>query len=168
MNKGDESTSEIIKRHTDISDTELLKIVTELRNSLQTTIANVEDSKNRVAFNEKEFHAEAKKMIDEEVSIYRETLYSFSMSIAKKDMGRNLITIADVRRAKQRLERESRKSSLSDVYLAVGGILLGVSIQHILQLTTQENIASNPLTLALGIIGGILLGLGIMGKAKQT
>jgi hypothetical protein len=97
---------------------------------------------------------------------YSDILDKLATRFAKNE-GRDLITTSDVKKAAESLNEVKRKHHIGDIFLAGGGILLGVSIQHILALVNQDNINVQPVALVLGIIGGILLGLGIMGKVKN-
>lgn len=97
---------------------------------------------------------------------YSDILDKLAARFAKNER-RDLITTSDVKKAAESLNEVKRKHHIWDIFFGGGGILLGVSIRHILDLVNQENINVQPVTLVLGIIGGILLGLGIMGKVKN-
>jgi hypothetical protein len=159
----DAELSAILKKYFEIEDAKLSEIAEEIGHTTHT--AQIEASKNKI-LKKLELHHHAEEYIEHEVSSYREDLYLFSKRIAKNEMEISIVTKAHVMKAKQLLWRKGRKYTFSDGYLAAGGVLLGVSIPHIINLV-QGSSTPNAVLLILGIVGGFLLGMGIIGKARQ-
>jgi hypothetical protein len=115
-----------------------------------------------------ELHNRAEDLIEKEVSIYRKDLYDFAQAVARHEMGEDIITRSHVMKAKQLLWRRRTKYSFSDGVLTLGGVLLGTSITHIIALIQNPAAQPNLILITAGIAGGLLLGMGSIGKAKQN
>ena len=112
---------------------------------------------------------EAQQLLDEEAQRYRNELYVISKRNAERDLNRSIITTADVERAKQLLWKKVPRIHYYDGLLSGGSLLLGLSVPHILALLKEQNNLSltNLVILFLGFAGALILGAGIIGKAKQ-
>lgn len=159
----DTELSALLKKYFAVEDAKLGEIVGEI--SRTSYSSQVEASKNKI-LRKLELHHQAEDFIEQEVTRYREDLYIFSKRIAENEMEVGIVTKAHVIKAKQLLWRREWKYSFSDGYLAAGGVLLGISIPHIINLV-QGSVVPSVLLLVLGIVGGFLLGMGIIGKARQ-
>jgi len=114
-----------------------------------------------------ELHVQAKRLIEQEVSRYREDLYVSAKSIAKSEMEEHIITEAHAMKAKQMLCRRRSRYSFSDGFLALGALLLGSAGQHIIGLMQSQ--AQPDLRLIVsGMVGGVFFGMGIIGKARRN
>jgi hypothetical protein len=111
-----------------------------------------------------ELHSVAHGVIEEEVSKYREDLYTLCKAIASRELERNIITESHVLRARQEIRRSYKKVSFTDLFLTIGSLLVGAAIPHIFDIVGGAT--PNEWLLGLSIIGGIFLGMGLYAKVQ--
>jgi hypothetical protein len=164
MSNGNEKFSDILQKYFQIENQKLEQICEELTDSLPPTESEIIKKK---VFRKMELHLKAEKLIDIEVTKFRNDLSLFSKKIAEKEMEYNIITSAHVIKARDFLWKRRKKYDFSDGFLAIGGLLIGIGISHILELLKPDKIEVNQWLLIIGFWGAFLLGMGIISKAKQ-
>ncbi|HGJ64628.1 TPA: hypothetical protein ENS27_04480 [bacterium] len=127
-------------------------------------------NKNRALVKDGKIYIDEKALeLEKEYSLrYKERLRDLAIQIARNDRGDKDIVIltSDINRAEDSFARK-RSHRWDDIFLAIGGALIGASIQHILTLINQISMNVEPVTLALGILGLFILALVIIKRARR-
>lgn len=99
---------------------------------------------------------------------YKERLHNLAIQLFENNRINDAIVIqvSDVNRALDMLERK-KSHRWDDIFLAIGGALIGASIQHILTLINQISLKAEPITLVLGILGLFILILVIIKRIRR-
>lgn len=170
MNEPDDTSPEqalavVLKRYVALEDDVMSQLTRELE-----TIPSL-DEKRRAAAKEKilqklELHGRADALIEEAVARYREDLYFVSGRLADDDGEAGVVTRAHVRQAQTILARRRRSYSWGDAILAFGGLLLGTALPHLIDLAQATPVAPRMTLIACGVAGALLLGMGVVEKAK--
>ncbi|MCB0539081.1 MAG: hypothetical protein KDE33_16325 [Bacteroidetes bacterium] len=165
MEKLDDKITNVLTQYFTVEDALLQqKIVNELKATALPAV--VEESKKKF-LQQIELHHQANDLIEIEVKKYRENIYQVSKQIASREMEDYIITRAHVIKAKEFLWHKKRKYDYSDGLLGFGGLLLGTSIPHVINLMSNLDLKPNVILIILGIVGGILFGMGMIWKAKN-
>lgn len=159
----DKAIISVLQKYLEIDEKVARRISDELAAGADQGL--IETSKERI-LRQIELHAAAHEAIEEEVTRFREELYSICKAIAAHDMERNIITESHVIRARHKIWRGYQRISLTDGFLTVGSLLVGAAVPHILALSSGT--PANIWLLGLGVVGGIFLGMGLLAKAKGS
>ena len=100
-------------------------------------------------------------LIESAVARYREDLYFVSRRLCEEDGESGVITGNHVRQAQSILSRRRREYSWGDVSLALGGLFVGVAVPELLQ-----GKAPGVAEAVCAILGALVLGMGVVSKAK--
>lgn len=161
----DNKITNILKEYVEVEDAKMQAILSKVKKELPP--AKINASKEKVLRNI-ELHQIASDVIEDEVLKFREDLYLFSRKVASRELEENIITKAHVIKAREFLWRRKKKYDFADGYLGIGGVLAGTGIPHVIELIKNSSeVTPNPTLIILSIIGGFLLGMGIISKAKQ-
>ena len=157
--------SEILKKYFEFQESTLDNL--QLKIDSDDIKQSIENSKNEV-LKEMELHNQAHEFVEDEVIKFREELYLYSKRIANRELEENIITKSHVLKAREFLWRKKAKYNWSDGFLTLGGLFCGISIPQLIFIT-DNNISTeaNIWMILLGFIGGFLMGMGIISKAKQ-
>jgi hypothetical protein len=150
----------ILKRYVQAEDETLAEIASQIEAAPGGDEQKRKLSKQRV-LKEIELHARAELLVEEAVSKYREDLYFVSRRFSEEDGESGVITGTHVHRAQSVLNRQRKGYSWSDAVLAIGGLCAGAGLPQLL----QGRPPSLP-EIVSTILGALLLGIGIMAKAK--
>jgi len=155
----------VLRRYVKLEEAKINAIASELIGD--TNIAPPRETAKQKFLKKLELHSQADEFVEDCVERYRADLYVISRRIAEADLESGVITKAHVHQAQRLLGRRFRRYSWGDGLLAVGGLLGGAGVAHLVELFTVSNAVLKPLLLAFGIGGALLLGMGIVDKAKQ-
>lgn len=165
MNEPDDGRiEEIIKKYAQLETRAIVELASELRSVTQPDIRQRHEARDRI-LKEVELHAQAELLIEDAVATYREDLYFVARRLADDELDSGVVTRAHVRHAQAMLARGRKKYGWGDALLAVGGLMLGAAIPHIIYLN-QSGHAANVLLIVSGVIGGMMFGMGALAKAK--
>ncbi|HEV2840948.1 MAG TPA: hypothetical protein VGW39_06465 [Chthoniobacterales bacterium] len=153
--------ADVLRKYVDAEDQVLEKIALEL--ALRPADESIAAAKRSI-LKQLELHAAAEDAVEEEVMRFREQLYVIARSIAERDMENKIITASHVLRARHEIWPRRAKYNFYDGYLAVGGILAGAGAGHLIDIANGR--PGNVWLVALSLVGALLLGMGIVGKAK--
>jgi len=125
----------------------------------------IRETRHAEILQEIELHKLAQIVVDEAVDAYRENLYVLARQLANEQLDPGVVTRAHVRQAQALMARPRRRYNWDDGLLAVGGLMLGGALPHVLDLS-QNGGAGNPILISLGLIGAVIFGMGLLAKAK--
>lgn len=155
--------ADVLRKYVHAEDQVLEKIALELASRpVDESIA----AAKRSILKQLELHAAADDAVEEEVMRFREQLYVVARSIAERDMENKIITASHVMRARHELWPIRPKYNFYDGFLAIGGLFAGTGAGHLIDIANGK--PGNILLVAISLIGALLLGMGIVGKAKGS
>lgn len=157
--------SDVLRRHFSVEEKTLDTIASELEDAGE--FAQARAAAKQKILKKLELHWQADDLVEEIVARYREHLYFNCRRLAEEDLESGVITRAHVRRAQVLLGRTRRRYSWGDGLLAVGGLLVGVALPDITELARGVSNSPSPFLVCLGFAGALLLGMGIIDKAKS-
>lgn len=165
MNENDDvEIVAIIKKYAQLETRAVVELASELRSVTQADANQRRAARDRI-LKEVELHAQAEVLVEEAVAKYREDLYFVARRLADDEFDSGIVTRAHVRQAQATLTRPRHKYTWGDVLLAIGGLMLGGAIPHIVEL--GQGAQSPSVTLIIGgVLGGVLFGMGILAKVK--
>ena len=142
--------------------------VEALINEVETLVMNSSiEYVQKKALEEMELHIQANLYIEKEINEYREKLYTIAKVVAQSDLEQDIVTKSHAIRAKEMIWRKKVKWNYSDVILTIGGLCFGTGIPHLISLYQNSTIQVNIFLIILTVIGALLLGIGIVLKAKD-
>jgi hypothetical protein len=155
----------VLKRYLRVEEETLATIASEVEGA--TELAHVRSAAKQKLLRKLELHSHADELVEQAVARYREDLYILSRRHAEDDVESGIITRAHVRAAQRMLARRRRRYSWGDGMLALGGLGAGAGLPHVIELSRGSSTTPSGLLIAIGLVGMLLLGMGIIDKAKS-
>jgi hypothetical protein len=163
MQPQDEVAS-VLKRYLQVEEATVKAIAADLEST--SDLGHAKSAAKAKILEKLEVHAQADALIDGLIARYREDLYFVCRRLAEDDLQSGIITRAHVLQAQAFITHRRKSYDWGDGLLAVGGLLAGAAIPNVLDLFTSAHANPHPVLVIAGLFGALLLGMGIVAKAK--